>query len=92
LKENSNTERPLPMNINPDFASDNNLDAETAMQACMDAIAITLLEPAMEKGELSEDDQNFLGIIGITLKTIAEKARAFEELQDGTDQGNHFRN
>jgi hypothetical protein len=80
------------MNINPDFASDNNLDAETAMQACMDAIAITLLEPAMEKGELSEDDQNFLGIIGITLKTIAEKARAFEELQDGTGQGNHFRN
>ena len=80
------------MNINPDFASDNNLDAETAMQACMDAIAITLLEPAMEKGELSEDDQNFLGIIGMTLKTIAEKARAFEALQDGTNQGNHFRN
>ena len=80
------------MNINPDFVSDNNLDAETAMKACMDAIAITLLEPAMEKGELSEDDQNLLGIIGLTLKTIAEKARAFEALQDGSDQGNHFRN
>ncbi len=80
------------MNINPDFASDNNLDAETAMQVCMDAIAHTLLEPAMEKGELSEDDQDLLGIIGMTLKTIAGKARAFEALQDGTDQGNHFRN
>lgn len=80
------------MNINPDFASDNNLDAETAMEACMDAIAITLLEPAMEKGELSEEDQTLLGIIGMTLKTIAEKARAFEALQDGSNQGNHFRN
>jgi hypothetical protein len=80
------------MNINPDFASDNNLDAETAMQVCMDGIAITLLQPAMEKDELSEDDQNLLGVIGMTLKTIAGKARAFEAIQDGADQGKHFRN
>jgi len=80
------------MNINPDFESDNNLDAETAMQACMDGIAVTLLEPAMEKGELSEDDQTLLGIIGMTMKTIAQKARAFETLQDGSDQNKHFRN
>jgi hypothetical protein len=80
------------MNINPDFESNSQLDAETAMQACMDGIAVTLLEPAMEKGELSEDDQTLLGIIGMTMKTIAEKARAFEALQDGSDHGNHFRN
>lgn len=80
------------MNINPEHQSNPDLDAETAMQACMDGIAVTLLEPAMEKGELSKEDQTLLGIIGMTMKTIAEKARAFEALQDGSDQGNHFRN
>jgi hypothetical protein len=80
------------MNINPDFESDNNLDAETAMQVCMDAIAHTLLEPAMEKGELSEDDQDLLGIIGITLMTIAQKASSFEKLGNLSEQNEHFRN
>jgi len=80
------------MNINPDFSSNPDLDAQTAMQACMDGIAVTLLEPAMEKGELSEDDQLLLGVIGMTLKTIAEKARAFEALQGGSDHNKHFNN
>ncbi len=80
------------MNINPDFQSDSELDAETAMESCMDGIAVTLLEPAMEKGELSETDQELLGIIGMTLKTIAQKAKAYEELQGNSDQQNHFRN
>ena len=80
------------MNINPDFQSDSELDAETAMASCMDGIAVTLLDPAMEKGELSETDQELLGIIGMTLKTIAQKAKAYEELQGNSDQQNHFRN
>jgi hypothetical protein len=80
------------MNINPDFQSDSELDAETAMESCMDGISVTLLEPAMEKGELSETDQELLGIIGMTLKTIAQKAKAYEELQGNSDQQNHFRN
>ena len=80
------------MNINPDFSDAPDLDAETAMQACMDGIAELLLEPAMAKDELSTEDQTLLGIIGMTMKTIAEKARAFEALQDGSDQNKHFRN
>lgn len=80
------------MNINPDFQPDSQLDAETAMESCMDGISVTLLEPAMEKGELSETDQELLGIIGMTLKTIAQKAKAYEELQGNSDQQNHFRN
>ena len=80
------------MNINPEHQSNPDLDAETAMKACMDGIAEILLEPAMEKGELSEDDQTLLGIIGMTMKTISQKARAFETLQDGSDQNKHFRN
>ena len=80
------------MNINPDFESNSPLDAETAMKACMDGIAVTLFEPAMEKGELSEDDQTLLGIIGMTLKIIAEKATAYENLGNISDQNEHFRN
>ena len=80
------------MNINPDFQSDSELDAETAMASCMDGIAVTLLDPAMEKGELSETDQELLGIIGMTLKMIAQKAKAYEELQGNSNQQNHFRN
>lgn len=80
------------MNINPEFQSDNNLNAESAMETCMDGIAQTLIEPAIEKGQLSEEDQTLLGIIGTTLKIIAEKAKAYEELQNSSDKKNHFRN
>lgn len=80
------------MNINPEFESDNNLDAESAMETCMDGLAVTLIEPAIERGELSEEDQAFLGIIGTTLKIIAEKAKAYEELENLSDKNNHFRN
>ena len=45
-------ERILPMNINPEFESDSELDAETAMETCMEGISDTLIEPAMKKGEL----------------------------------------
>jgi len=80
------------MNINPEFESDNNLDAEKAMEACMNGISELLLEPAMEKGNLSEEDQTLLGIIGMTMKAIAEKAKALENLQNQSDKNNHFRN
>jgi len=80
------------MNINPKFESDNNLDAETAMETCIDGIANILIEPAMNKGELTEEDQTLLGIIGTTLKIIAEKAKAYEELENLSDKNNHFRN
>lgn len=80
------------MNINPEFESDSELDAETAMETCMEGISDTLIEPAMKKGELSEEDQTLLGIIGTTLQIIAEKAKAYEELCNQSDQKNHFRN
>lgn len=80
------------MNINPDFQSDSELNAETAMEMCMAGISETLLEPAMEKGELDETDQELLAVIGMTLKGIAQKAKAYEELQGRANEGNHFRN
>ena len=80
------------MNINPDFQPESELNAETAMEMCMSAISETLLEPAMEKGELDETDQELLAVIGMTLKGIAQKAKAYEELQDKASEGNYFRN
>lgn len=80
------------MNINPEHEPNFELDAETAMASCMDGIAVTLIEPAMERGELSETDQLLLGVIGSTLKVIAEKARAYEELQGKAEENNHSRN
>tara|TARA_B000000441_G_scaffold129002_1_gene110320 strand:+ start:101 stop:346 length:246 start_codon:yes stop_codon:yes gene_type:complete len=81
------------MNINPEYnESEFQLDAETAMASCMEGILTTLIEPAMEKGELSETDELLLGVIGSTLKVIAEKAKAYEELQGIASQGDHFRN
>jgi len=80
------------MNINPEHEQNFELDAETAMASCMDGIAVTLIEPAMERGELSETDQLLLGVIGSTLKVIAEKARAYEELQGKAGGNDHSRN
>lgn len=80
------------MNINPEFQSDSELNAETAMEVCMAGITDTLIEPAMKKGELSETDQELLAMIGMTLKGIAQKAKAYEELEGNSNQKNHFRN
>ena len=80
------------MNINPDYESDSQLDAELAMEMCMQGIFDLLLQPAIERDELNEDDQTLLGIIGMTLKTIAQKAQALEELEDQSNQDKHFRN
>lgn len=80
------------MNINPEFQSDSELNAETAMETCMAAISDTLIEPAMKKGELDETDQELLAMVGLTLRGIAQKAKAYEELEGNSNQKNHFRN
>ena len=80
------------MKINPVHEPNFELDAETAMETCMDGIAVTLIEPAIERGELSETDQTLLAVIGSTLKIIAEKAQAYEQLQNLSDKNNHYRN
>ena len=80
------------MNINPDYESDSQLDAELAMEMCMQGISDLLLQPAIKRDELSEEDQTLLGIIGMTLKTIAQKAQALEDLEDQSNHNKHFRN
>ena len=80
------------MNINPEHQPDLNLDAETAMEMCMDTLYEMVLEPAIQNECLSEDDQVMLGVIGMTLKTIADKASAYEKLQKVSQEKKYFNN
>ncbi len=80
------------MNINPEHQPEFNLDAETAMTMCMDALYEMLIDPAMKNNSLNEEDEMMLGAIGLALKTIAEKASAYEELQGKAGKNNHYNN
>lgn len=80
------------MNINPEHQPEFNLDAETAMEMCMDALYEMVIDPAMNSDSLSEDNQMMLGVIGMTLKHIAQKASAYEKLQQASQEKNHFNN
>lgn len=80
------------MNINPEHQPEFNLDAETAMEMCMDALYEMVINPAMKNDSLNEEDEMMLGAIGLALKTIAEKASAYERLQKVSQEKNHFNN
>ena len=74
------------MRLNENFNQNENeseLNAEGAMELIMGSLYEMVLEPAYKSGQLTEQDQELLGSIGLTLKTIAEKARAYEKLQKG---------
>ena len=74
------------MRLNENFNQNENeseLNAESAMELIMGSLYEMVLEPAYKSGQLTEEDQELLGSIGLTLKTIAEKARAYEKLQEG---------
>ena len=44
------------MNINPEHQPELNLDAETAMEMCMDALYDMVIDPAMKNNSLNEED------------------------------------
>ena len=69
------------MNIEENYEFDQELNALTAMEGCMNHIAETFLLPNEEN--LTEEQVRLFGIIGLTLHTIAQKAYAFEKLQNG---------
>jgi hypothetical protein len=61
---------------------DDNIGAEVAMDACMGAIHELLLDPMIAKDELSAEDGVLFAVIGQTLKTIALKAQAYEDVYE----------
>ena len=61
-----------------DENSDKNLNAETIMQSCMDLLYDICILPMED--QLDEDKANAIGMIGITLKQIAQKAQCYENM------------
>lgn len=72
------------MNIldnNSDFNSDETVNAEYVTNQGMSALWDLCIEPMQEK--LSEEDMTIISLIGMTFKIVAEKASAYERLQQG---------
>jgi hypothetical protein len=67
--------------IDNDFDFEENINAEDVMNKSMTALWDIVIAPM--EGKLSEEEQGMISMIGITLKLVAEKARLYEELQEG---------
>ena len=75
------------MNINSDFSqSDENFpSAVTAMDHLMGWLFDNFIEPKQD--DLDEDETMLLAVMGVTLKEIARRADAYDQMQDSSD---HF--
>ena len=76
------------MRFNTDqFASDDNfempegVDAEYVTEQSMSALWEMVIDPMQDK--LSDEDKSLIGIIGVTLKLVAQKAKLYEEMSQG---------
>ena len=73
------------MNINQDYSSDDSFEtAIDAMEHSMGWLFETLIEP--KQGEIDEDQTMLLAIMGITLKEIARRADAYDQMQNNSDE------
>ena len=79
------------MKIEKEFEeNDNELNAEEAMEVSMAFISDILIQPALERDELNKEDAMTLGVVAGALKTNAQKAKAYEMLQENGNE--YFRN
>lgn len=78
------------MNINPDF-SEEETNAETITAKAMNYIWDEFISPNVDPTD--EDQVTMVAVIGMTLRAVAEKARAYEKLENGEfDENQFFRN
>ena len=61
---------------------DDNVGAEQAMEACMEAISEILMLPALDEDKISEGEATILALVGGVLKTISKKAQAYEDVYE----------
>jgi len=64
-----------------DQPEDNALNSSQVMTTAMGAIHDLLIEPM--QGKLTPEQDGVLALIGITFKIIAEKASAYEKMEQG---------
>ena len=73
------------MNINQDYSSDDSFEtAIDAMEHSMGWLFETFIEP--KQGEIDEDQTMLLAIMGITLKEIARRADAYDQMLNNSDE------
>ena len=71
------------MIINDDFTENEKTNALGAMDSCMEILLNLVIDPALEEDRLSEKEAKALGLVGETLKEIARRAYAYEQIQKG---------
>tara|TARA_Y100000310_G_scaffold245413_1_gene250382 strand:+ start:753 stop:1025 length:273 start_codon:yes stop_codon:yes gene_type:complete len=80
------------MNINENFSSDQPKHSNEIMGMAMQEIHDILIEPMQDK--LTPQQDSILAIVGLTFKVMAEKATAFEKMEQDGDAnyyaGNKF--
>lgn len=72
------------MNINPDYSNESFTTAVEAMDHSMSWLFENFIEP--KEADLTIEDTMLLGIMGATLKEIARRADAYDQLQDGSNE------
>ena len=67
------------------------VDSEYVTEQAMNAIYDLVIEPMEDK--LTEEDATLIGVIGMALKVVANKAKAYEDIMQGKgDFSKHSRN
>jgi len=74
------------MNINPEYSSNDELCANDIMAKGMSIISELLIEPSLENGNLDEESQSLIGLVGLSFKIIAEKATALEMMEEAEQE------
>jgi hypothetical protein len=75
------------MNINPDYENQHIPSSSEVMEGVQHIIYNMLIEPMQKKLDL--EDIEVLGKIGDALQSVAEKATAYEQLNEGTLDKNY---
>ena len=79
------------MNINPEFNSEERPNIEDTMTEAMGYLYKKFIKP--KEAELSRDDLDYVALIGVIFKDIAEKAEAYYEMQEkGYEKNPHSLN
>ena len=65
-------------------------NAELVMEHSMGFLWDVIIEPNTD--QLDEDEQTMLGVVGMALKVIAKKAKAYEDMYEKGENNEHSLN
>ena len=81
------------MRINdPQHLQVQDIDSLQASELAMAFLNDNLIQPMVERDLLDDDQLRMLGVVGGALKTLAQKAHAYERLYENKTDASHLRN